>query len=104
MAETPKKLILTPAAQRDLDGIWDYTAEVWSPAQAEKYLIGVQERFANICISPNISRERQEFDPPVRIYPYRSHLIIYRATFETISILRVVHARQNWQAFIEGGA
>lgn len=29
---------LTPAAQGDLDGIWDYTAATWGENQAVRYL------------------------------------------------------------------
>ncbi|HVW92313.1 MAG TPA: type II toxin-antitoxin system RelE/ParE family toxin [Devosia sp.] len=30
--------VLTPAAQRDLDRIWDYTAEHWGRRQANDYI------------------------------------------------------------------
>jgi toxin ParE1/3/4 len=29
---------LTPAAERDLEGIWDYTQEQWGDEQADRYL------------------------------------------------------------------
>jgi toxin ParE1/3/4 len=31
------RYVLTRAAVRDLDQIWDYTAETWSVKQAESY-------------------------------------------------------------------
>ena len=102
MEEAPKKLKLTPAAQRDLNGIWDYTAEVWSASQAEKYLAGIEARFTAVCVSPYVARERFEFDPPIRIHRYRSHLIIYLVRQDIVSVVRVLHARQNWQVFLEG--
>lgn len=33
-----KRYVLSRAAQRDLDEIWDYTADRWSPAQADRYI------------------------------------------------------------------
>jgi plasmid stabilization system protein ParE len=31
--------ILSPAAQADIDAIWDYTADNWSIAQADLYFV-----------------------------------------------------------------
>lgn len=33
---------LSPAAQADLEGIWDYTAQHWGDAQAERYTRDIQ--------------------------------------------------------------
>lgn len=30
--------VLSPAAEADLDAIWDYTADNWSIAQADSYV------------------------------------------------------------------
>lgn len=38
---SPSDLIgyrLTPKAEADLEDIWFYTAESWSPAQADRYI------------------------------------------------------------------
>ena len=92
---------LAPAAQRDLEDIWDYTAAQWSAAQAETYLRGLQSVLDTIVAQPQIARERREFDPPVRLHPYQSHLIIYREAGEYLDVLRVVHRRRHWSALID---
>lgn len=33
---------LTPAAQRDLSSIWDFSAETWNIDQAESYIDGIR--------------------------------------------------------------
>jgi toxin ParE1/3/4 len=91
---------LSPAAQADLNGIWDYTAEMWSPDQADTYLRGLGDTFDALCGNPEIARERTEIDPPVRLHPYRSHLILYRIEQDHLAIIRVVHSRQHWQAIL----
>ncbi|WP_084514099.1 type II toxin-antitoxin system RelE/ParE family toxin [Salipiger mucosus] len=63
---------VSPAAELDLSGIWDYTAEMWSPDQADNYLRGLGEKLENLCSHPEITRERTEIDPPVRLHPYRA--------------------------------
>ena len=95
-----KEYRLSPAAQSDLSGIWDYTAEMWSPDQANAYLRGLGEKLEALCSHPEIARERTEIDPPVRLHPYRSHLIIYRIADDHLAIIRVVHNRQHWQALL----
>ncbi len=91
---------LSPAAQSDLSGIWDYTAEMWSPDQADAYLRGLGDKLDALCSHPEIARERTEIDPPVRLHPYRSHLIIYRIENDHLAIIRIVHSRQHWQALL----
>lgn len=101
MPENPIKAYrLSPAAQADLNGIWDYTAEMWSSDQADSYLRGLGEKLAILCDHPEIARERTEIDPPVRLHPYRSHLIIYRIETDHLAIIRVVHTRQHWQGLL----
>jgi len=100
----PQSLIedyrLSPAAQIDLSGIWDYTAKMWSRDQADTYLRGLGKKLEALCSRPEIARERTEIDPPVRLHPYRSHLIIYRIEDDHLAIIRVVHSRQHWQVLL----
>lgn len=49
---------------------------------------------------PGIARERTEISSPVRLYRSGSHLIIYRMEAEWLQVLRIVHARQNWAAYL----
>jgi toxin ParE1/3/4 len=47
---------------------------------------------------PRAARLRDEVDPPVRAYPYRSHLIVYDIDGDAIVILRIRHGREDWLA------
>jgi toxin ParE1/3/4 len=46
--------------------------------QAEQYHEGLAATLDLIADNPRMARERPEFTPPVRLHPYRSHLIVYR--------------------------
>jgi toxin ParE1/3/4 len=102
MTRCPTEYRLSPAAQGDLDTIWSYTAQTWSVAQAEAYLRGLAEVFAMLCAHPGIARERQDVTPPVRLHPYRAHLVIYRIAEDHVVILRVVHGRRKWALLLDG--
>ncbi|PVA08536.1 hypothetical protein DC366_18760 [Pelagivirga sediminicola] len=47
-----------------------------------------------------MARERLEIRPPVRVLRSGSHLILYRIEVGWLEVLRIVHARQNWTAYI----
>lgn len=83
-------------AKADLRAIWDYTSAQWSIAKAEDYLSGMGRLFDLLAHNPEIAREHNEFRPPVRLYPYQSHLVIFTSTDETLEVVRVVHSRANW--------
>lgn len=92
---------LTPAALADLDDIWRYSAETWSAGQADRHLDDLVRVFEMIAAMPTLAREHREFDPPVRIHPYQSHLIIYTQSSDHIVILRLLGGRQDWIAVLK---
>ena len=47
---------LRPKAISDLEGIWDYTAQTWSEAQAERYIRTLNQTFAKLAESPDLGR------------------------------------------------
>ncbi|MFV0645870.1 MAG: type II toxin-antitoxin system RelE/ParE family toxin [Sphingomonadaceae bacterium] len=91
---------LTPAARNDLEDIWRYSASTWSIEQADHYIDGLEESFNRLLLTPEMTRERTEFVPPVRIYRNAQHLIVYRIEADYLAILRVLGGRQDWQAIL----
>ncbi|MFN3605677.1 MAG: type II toxin-antitoxin system RelE/ParE family toxin [Cypionkella sp.] len=89
-------LQLTPLSQGDLTAIWNYGVQIWSIAQAETYLHGMQRVFDLLCAQPDIARLRAEFNPAIRLYSYQSHIIIYVADDTVLQVIRVLHMRANW--------
>lgn len=100
MAPDSARYTLAPEALRDLESIWAYGAETWSPDQADRYLDELVQAFDRVSRSPTPFREHLEFSPPVRIYPYRSHLIVYLGSEGQGTILRILGGRQDWQAIL----
>ena len=91
------RLLLSRRAKADIDEIWEFSAATWSPAQADRYLTGLDDILRLLCRQPALARLRREFDPPIRMHPYRSHVILYRDDAATIDVIRILHANADWQ-------
>jgi toxin ParE1/3/4 len=82
---------LSPAAQRDLDAIFDYTLEQWGLAQAEAYLMALRNEVGETALHPE---RGTDFVIRGRIYRrVRSgaHFIWYTVAPVEITIIRVLH-------------
>ena len=89
---------LTSAAADDLAQIFLQGFGLFGPDQANTYHRGLEGAFLFLANYPRAARRRDELQPPVRAYPYKRHLIVYEiAEDETILILRIRHAREDWQ-------
>jgi toxin ParE1/3/4 len=82
---------LYPEAELDLEDIWQYTTKTWSDNQAVKYIDDIDAVFYLLVDNPFLCRERTEFQPPVRIHGFQSHLIVYRQLGDDIAIIRILH-------------
>ncbi|WP_150525948.1 type II toxin-antitoxin system RelE/ParE family toxin [Roseibium sediminis] len=91
---------LVPRAEQDLEDIWIYGAQNWSAERADRYMDELEATFDLLLLSPELARERTEFDPPVRLHPSGSHLIVYRINAIHLDILRVLGGAQNWLAVL----
>ena len=95
-----RQLILVPKAASDLSDIWDYTVERWSLPQARAYASGIIAVLTLLCEQPEIAQVFGKLRSPVRVYRFRSHLVIFTADDSTVEVIRVVHSRSNWQILL----
>ena len=68
----------------------------YGEAAAERYLDELSSHLQMIAKSPGIVRERTEVRPPVRLYPFRAHHVIYMTQGDEVVILQVLNHRANW--------
>ena len=87
---------LSLAAGNDIAAIAEYTVDNFGVEQAIAYRDGLIETFKFLSEFPRVARERRELQAGVRVYPYRSHLIFYRADGDGVFIQRVRHSREDW--------
>lgn len=97
------RFVLGPAARADLARIWKDGAEKWGAVQADRYADGLFSLFDLLVEFPELSRERLEFTPPVRIHPSGAHLVIYRLEGQGVEIIRILHSHHNLTAYLQEG-
>ncbi len=95
--------ILRPAARTDLAKIWQDGAATWGAEQADRYADGLFSLFDLLAAFPEMSRDRTEFTPPVRIHPSGAHLVIYRKEGPEVEIVRILQGHQNLTAYLQEG-
>lgn len=86
---------LTPAAQRDLSSIWDYTVERWDENQAEIYVLEIRGAIERIADQPVRGRAIDEMRAGYRRYAIGSHVIFFVATDDGVDVIRILHQRMD---------
>jgi toxin ParE1/3/4 len=86
---------LTPAAQADLDDIFDYTARTWDVVQAERYVLGLRKLFDIIAADGWRGARLSGRDEPLFRYPGISHVVFFERDATSIRIIRILHKRMD---------
>ncbi len=86
---------LTPAAQRDLSSIWDYTEKRWDVVQVETYVREIQSAIERIAGDPHRGHTCDEIRAGYRRYGIGSHLIFYIDRSGDVDVIRILHQRMD---------
>ncbi len=96
------KYQLTNKAVEDLAGIWEYTFEVWSEVQADKYFNYLHDCFKNLAKNPKLGKAYDEVEKSLLGYRATQHIIFFRPVSNTaIEIVRVLHSRMDLKSRLE---
>ena len=83
-------LTFSPAAIADIGAIWDYTAETWGVAQADRYVDDIRDACAALAGGERTGRRVDVLDGYLK-YPVGRHLIFFRQVGPGIVVIRVLH-------------
>jgi len=90
------KYFLTNKAIDDLSIIWDYTYEVWSESQADKYYFEPLEDCHELAKNHNLGKNYDDIIKEVFAYRSGQHIIFYRKLSKNeIEITRFLHSRMD---------
>ncbi|OBJ10855.1 type II toxin-antitoxin system RelE/ParE family toxin [Mycobacterium sp. 1465703.0] len=88
--------LLSPAAQADLEQVWEYTHAHWGFDQAEQYLRELQSAIERAAANPRIGRACDEIRPGYRKLAAGSHMLFYRVKAEgVVDVVRILHQRMD---------
>jgi toxin ParE1/3/4 len=91
------KLRLSPRAKADLDSIYLQGEDRFGHAAADAYIGEINEKFSLLLAFPLSNPLRSEIRPPVRLQPYKGHVIMYRVEPGYVVVGRVLSRFENWQ-------
>jgi len=90
------KYKLTNKAVEDLSKIWDYTFEVWSEQQADKYYDGLISTCKEIAENPELGKNYNGISKQLFGMKANRHIIFYRTLNENyVEITRILHERMD---------
>jgi toxin ParE1/3/4 len=88
--------ILTNKAVEDLSKIWDYTFEVWSETQANKYYLMLLDCCQDLADGSISGKHYPEINSEILGFRAGQHLIFYRRVKASrIEIARILHSRMD---------
>ena len=95
MAKRSPRYQFTDKAERDLEGIIDYTVQEWGVSQANTYLDGLQTRAQLLAENPDLGMAREILSEGLLSFPYESHILYYKKHARGIAIVRILHQQMD---------
>jgi toxin ParE1/3/4 len=87
---------LTNKAVEDLSKIWDYTFEVWSEKQADKYYGELISDYQGIAENQSLGKAYEGISKQLLGKKTNRHIIFYRTVNENYAeITRILHERMD---------
>jgi len=94
--------ILTNKAVDDLSDIWNYTYDVWSEKQADKYYNMLLEFWKELANKPSLGKSYNEVGNDIFGFKAIHHIIFYKSLEKgQIQIVRILHNRMDLKSRIE---
>ena len=90
-----RRLQFTPAAQADLDQIWEYSVERWGKVQAVRYVRDLQATCKALAEGRQSGRSAEDIRHGYRKAACGGHILFYRLTDEALVAVRILHQRMD---------
>lgn len=90
-----REIRLSRRAEADLEGIYTYTVQQWSAAQAIRYVTELNVGLQALAIGQILGRARSDLAEGYLSRPIGAHLIIYREMDDALFVVRILHASMD---------
>ena len=93
------KYLISQLANQDLENIWLYTFEKWSPEQADRYFDLLMNEIEYIAMNPDSGYDFSSVRKGYFRSKVKSHFIFYRINKKNnlIEIIRILHQRMDFE-------
>ena len=89
-------LRFSEAARADIRAIYRHGVEGFGVGPADAYASGLRQSIGRLALFPESAPVRESLTGPVRILPFRSHIVVYLLDEHGVHVLRVRHAGEDW--------
>lgn len=90
------KYILTNKAVKDLSDIWNYTFDIWSENQADKYYRMLLDNCQMIVKKPDVGKNYDNILSQLFGHKIGRHIIFYKIENEKdILVIRILHEQMD---------
>ncbi|WJH38643.1 type II toxin-antitoxin system RelE/ParE family toxin (plasmid) [Aliirhizobium terrae] len=88
---------LSAQAEEDIVSIAEEGIHVFGAFVAKRYHDELFALFELIAANPRMARGRDEISPPVRIHPFKAHLVVYRLIEDGgVFVIRIRNSHEDW--------
>ena len=97
-----KALHFSPAAECDIDEIWNYSADNWDADQADRYTDAIRDT----CLALAAGRKRgraADIRPGYLKLAVGSHMIYFKENGDRMEIIRILHGKQDVERRLQQG-
>lgn len=91
---------LSPAAEQDLESVWQHTAEHWGVEQADKYVDLLDNAMRILADAPKLAPACDNIRVGYRKWLVESHIVYFKITDYGIAVIRILHDRMSAQAHL----
>lgn len=88
-------LIFSPAAQEDIEDIYEYSVARWGVARAEYYIRGLRDACLDLADGRQQGRDADDIRSGYRKQICGSHFIFFRQTISELEVIRILHQRMD---------
>lgn len=89
-----KAIAFSPAAQTDMGEIWDYSANMWGPDQADSYIDAIRDACCALAQGTQHGRSADVL-ADFQKHLCGSHVIYFLEYPGHLDVIRILHQRQD---------
>lgn len=90
------KIKFTNKAKTDLEEIWEYSCEIWSEKQADKYYLEITDKCEDLKLDFEQGKDYSKLIVNLKGIKINKHIIFYRIlNHGAIEIERILHEKMD---------